>query len=161
MPHKPCDLWTPDRLKDARDGDVMVRPGLISEAPSVRLDPIPLSVHEGGLAQFKVVAAVSEDSQWWGGRRGRGSQGKASVGMPDRREPPLSPLTPVQGLEPLRYQWFKDDRKLAVATSDSPLLIVPEVAALDAGQYHCQVSGGARGGGAAAKKPARGGVTTP
>lgn len=53
------------------------------------------------------------------------------------------PLPTLQGLEPLRYQWYKDDRKLAVATSDSPTLIMPEVAALDAGQYYCQV--GARG----------------
>lgn len=55
---------------------------------------------------------------------------------------------PLQGLEPLRYQWYKDDRKLTMATSDSPTLIIPEVAALDAGQYHCQVceGGGAYGG---------------
>ena len=49
------------------------------------------------------------------------------------------PTHTLQGLEPLRYQWYKDDRKLAVATSDSPTLIMPEVAALDAGQYYCQV----------------------
>lgn len=46
------------RLKDSRGGDLAVRPGLVSEAPMVRLDPVAVSVPEGGLAQFKIVASV-------------------------------------------------------------------------------------------------------
>ena len=42
-------------------------------------------------------------------------------------------------MEPLRYQWFKDDRKLNVATADSPHLVIAETAAIDAGTYYCQV----------------------
>lgn len=45
-----------------------------------------------------------------------------------------------QGLGPLRYQWFKDSRRLTVATSNSPLLILVDVGAADSGSYHCQVS---------------------
>ncbi len=44
-------------------------------------------------------------------------------------------------MEPLRYQWFKNDRKLEVATADSPQLILVEVTARDAGAYYCQASG--------------------
>ena len=47
------------RLKDARGGDLEVRSGLVSEIPVVRLDPTPLAVPEGGLAQLKIVASVS------------------------------------------------------------------------------------------------------
>lgn len=46
-----------------------------------------------------------------------------------------------QGMEPLKYQWYKDDKKLSVATSDSPNLIIAEVSPLDAGTYYCQVRG--------------------
>lgn len=53
------------RLNDARGGDVTVRPGLVSEAPAVRLDPSPLSTPEGGLAQFKIVAAVRGRERPW------------------------------------------------------------------------------------------------
>ncbi|GAX84925.1 hypothetical protein CEUSTIGMA_g12346.t1 [Chlamydomonas eustigma] len=89
------------RLKDARGGDVVVRPGLLSEVPMIRMDPTPVTIPEGGQVQFKIVAS---------------------------------------GMEPLRYQWYKDDRRLTAATSDSPTLIIPDVAAIDQGQYHCQVS---------------------
>ena len=60
----------------------------------------------------------------------------------------LTQLPCHQGLEPLRYQWYKDggpgggDRKVAIATSDTPNLIIAEVALTDQGQYYCQVGGG-------------------
>ena len=46
----------------------------------------------------------------------------------------------LQGFEPLQYQWYKDERKLYVATSSSPQLILVDVAAADSGTYHCQVN---------------------
>lgn len=44
-----------------------------------------------------------------------------------------------QGLEPLRYQWYKDDRKLTMATADTSTLILTDVEVQDQGQYYCQV----------------------
>lgn len=52
------------------------------------------------------------------------------------RPPPLV----VQGMPPLRYQWFRDGKRLTVATSNSPLLVLVGVAAADSGSYHCQVT---------------------
>jgi hypothetical protein len=51
-------------------------------------------------------------------------------------------LTPhaTQGVEPLRYQWFKDEKKIAVATADTAALIIAGVAQADEGTYHCVVS---------------------
>lgn len=46
----------------------------------------------------------------------------------------------VQGLPPLRYQWYKDSKRLTVATSDTPLLILVDVGVADSGTYYCQVS---------------------
>lgn len=46
----------------------------------------------------------------------------------------------LQGLAPLRYQWFRDSKRLTVATSNTPLLVLVDVAAADSGSYHCQVS---------------------
>lgn len=46
----------------------------------------------------------------------------------------------MQGLGPLAYQWFKDGKRLSVATSSSPLLVLVDLAPGDAGSYHCQVS---------------------
>jgi hypothetical protein len=45
-----------------------------------------------------------------------------------------------QGLGPLRYQWFKDSKRLTVATSDTPLLVLVDVGVSDSGTYYCQVS---------------------
>lgn len=47
------------RLKDARGGDVVVRPGLVAEAPVVRLQPVDVEVQEGAIAKFKIAASVS------------------------------------------------------------------------------------------------------
>jgi len=44
-----------------------------------------------------------------------------------------------QGPGPLRYQWFKDNKRLTVATSNSPLLVLVDLGAHDSGSYHCQV----------------------
>lgn len=41
---------------------------------------------------------------------------------------------------PLRYQWFKDSKRLTVATSDTPLLVLVDVGVSDSGTYYCQVS---------------------
>jgi Meckel syndrome type 1 protein len=46
----------------------------------------------------------------------------------------------VQGLAPVRYQWFRDSKRLTVATSNTPLLVLVDVAAADSGTYHCQVT---------------------
>jgi hypothetical protein len=43
-------------------------------------------------------------------------------------------------LGPLRYQWFKDSKRLTVATSDTPLLVLVDVGVSDSGTYYCQVS---------------------
>ncbi|KAF8069461.1 MKS1 [Scenedesmus sp. PABB004] len=61
------------------------------------------------------------------------------------------------GLGPLRYQWFKDGKRLTVATSTSPLLVLVEVAPADAGSYHCQVTNkdGSAGSGKALLSVAR------
>ncbi|WIA10234.1 hypothetical protein OEZ85_010434 [Tetradesmus obliquus] len=44
------------------------------------------------------------------------------------------------GMGPLRYQWFKDSKRLTVATSDTPLLVLVDVGVSDSGTYYCQVS---------------------
>lgn len=44
-------------------------------------------------------------------------------------------------MEPLRYQWYKDDRRINAATADSPNLIIAEAGVLDAGAYMCEVRG--------------------
>jgi Meckel syndrome type 1 protein len=41
---------------------------------------------------------------------------------------------------PLRYQWFKDSKRLTVATSDTPLLVLVDAGVSDSGTYYCQVS---------------------
>eukprot|EP00775_Hariotina_reticulata_P010980 gene10980-11135_t len=46
----------------------------------------------------------------------------------------------VMGPGPLRYQWFKDNKRLTVATSNSPLLVLVDLGAHDSGSYHCQVA---------------------
>jgi hypothetical protein len=48
------------------------------------------------------------------------------------------PVLP-QGFQPLSYQWFKDDKALHVATSDTAHLFLAECSHLDVGLYHCQV----------------------
>lgn len=40
----------------------------------------------------------------------------------------------------MRYQWFRDSKRLTVATSNTPLLVLVDVAAADSGTYHCQVT---------------------
>ncbi|KAJ9518573.1 hypothetical protein QJQ45_018610 [Haematococcus lacustris] len=89
------------RLKDARGGDVALRPGVVSAAPGIRRGPQDCRVQEGAMVELRVEAV---------------------------------------GMEPLRYQWYRDDRKLTVATADSDILIIAEARPLDAGAYHCQVS---------------------
>jgi hypothetical protein len=63
------------------------------------------------------------------------------VALANPHVPPFTHLTVAhsQGLEPLRYQWFKDDRKLSMATADSPNLIIAETSPIDVGSYYCQV----------------------
>ncbi|KAL6765691.1 ciliary basal body-associated, B9 protein-domain-containing protein [Haematococcus lacustris] len=89
------------RLKDARGGDVALRPGVVSAAPGIRRGPQDCRVQEGAMVELRVEAV---------------------------------------GMEPLKYQWYRDDRKLTVATADSDILIIAEARPLDAGAYHCQVS---------------------
>lgn len=43
-------------------------------------------------------------------------------------------------MAPIRYQWFRDAKRLTVATSNTPLLVLVDVAAADSGVYHCQVT---------------------
>lgn len=52
-----------NRLRDARGGDdVVVRPGVVSEAPSIRQHPPELlHVQEGNIAELKIIAKVSTD----------------------------------------------------------------------------------------------------
>lgn len=45
----------------------------------------------------------------------------------------------LQGLEPLRYQWIKDDKRLTTATADSQELILVDVNSADSGAYYCKV----------------------
>ena len=99
-------LLPPLRLKDARGGDVAVRPGLVSEAPVVRLDPTPMAVVEGGLAQLKVVAWV------------RGVEGARGGGIREG----VGALRESEGWG-RGVQMYRDGCKLAVATSDSPTLV--------------------------------------
>lgn len=42
-----------------------MRPGLVSEAPMIRLDPTPATVTEGTTTQLKVVASVSVGPLTW------------------------------------------------------------------------------------------------
>jgi hypothetical protein len=37
------------------------------------------------------------------------------------------PPPPLQGLPPLKYEWYKDDRRLLVATADQPELVLVQV----------------------------------
>lgn len=46
------------RLRDARGGDVVVRPGAVSEVPAVRLQPRDVHVVEGAVASFSITATV-------------------------------------------------------------------------------------------------------
>ncbi|MEW5298780.1 MAG: hypothetical protein WDW36_001863 [Sanguina aurantia] len=89
------------RLEEARGGEVQLRPGLVCEAPVIRVHPEGLRVGEGGVVKLKVSA---------------------------------------MGLEPLRYQWIKDDKRLTTATADSQELILVDVSSADSGAYHCKVS---------------------
>ena len=47
---------------------------------------------------------------------------------------------PLQGMQPLHYQWHKDGRKLGGAGSDSPRLVLVEISSADAGYYTCTVT---------------------
>ena len=47
------------RLREARGGDIELRPGVAQEAPLIRLDPVDQIAGEGKMAQFKVLAGVS------------------------------------------------------------------------------------------------------
>ncbi len=58
----------------------MLRPGLVSEAPAVRLDPVDVVVAEGHVAQFRVVATGLEPLRWAHGCAGRGGP-SGSVGL--------------------------------------------------------------------------------
>jgi hypothetical protein len=49
------------RLRDARGGDIIVRPGAISEAPAIRAHPTDVRVQEGMVAELKVTAVVSKE----------------------------------------------------------------------------------------------------
>ncbi|GIL65137.1 hypothetical protein Vafri_18949, partial [Volvox africanus] len=95
------------RLREARGTDqlpggaVAVRPGVVSEAPTIIVHPQDAAVSEDSTVRFKVVA---------------------------------------RGLPPLTYEWYKDDRRLLVATSDQPELVLVQVSLDSEGAYHCQVS---------------------
>jgi hypothetical protein len=56
----------------------------------------------------------------------------------DPLPPPLS-LFWFQGMPPLSFQWFKDERRLNVATSNTNKLILVDVAPTESGAYYCQV----------------------
>lgn len=58
---------------------------------------------------------------------------------PPRTAQLVGPVCTLQGIEPMRYQWFKDGQRLGVATADSPHLILPAVNLQSSGRYHCQV----------------------
>lgn len=47
------------RLRDARGGDITLRPGVVSEAPFIRAHPTDMAVQEGKWVEFKVLAGVS------------------------------------------------------------------------------------------------------
>ncbi len=57
------------RLREARGGDVMVRPGLVSELPVIRAHPADARASDGHDAQFRIVASVSV---------GRGGSGRTA-----------------------------------------------------------------------------------
>ncbi len=46
----------------------------------------------------------------------------------------------LQGMLPLRYQWYKDGHKLASAGADSARLVLVDLGPADAGLYTCTVS---------------------
>lgn len=47
------------RLEEARGGEMKLRPGLVSEAPVIRVHPEGLRVGEGAVVKLKVSAMVS------------------------------------------------------------------------------------------------------
>lgn len=51
-----------------------------------------------------------------------------------------SPFHTPQGESPFCYQWHRDGKRLTVATSTTPLLVIVDAAPCDAGAYHCVVS---------------------
>jgi hypothetical protein len=51
------------RLRDARGGDIIVRPGAISEAPAIRTHPGDVRVQEGMVAELKVTAVVGDEEE--------------------------------------------------------------------------------------------------
>ncbi|GFR46372.1 hypothetical protein Agub_g7953, partial [Astrephomene gubernaculifera] len=46
----------------------------------------------------------------------------------------------ARGFSPLKFEWFKDDRRLLVATADQQELILVQVSLDSEGAYYCQVS---------------------
>ncbi|PNW74559.1 hypothetical protein CHLRE_12g495350v5 [Chlamydomonas reinhardtii] len=46
----------------------------------------------------------------------------------------------ARGLPPLKYEWYRDDRRLLAATADQPELILVQASLENEGAYYCQVS---------------------
>eukprot|EP00955_Chlamydomonas_euryale_P041577 352033-Chlamydomonas_euryale.AAC.2 len=66
----------------------------------------------------------------------------ADAAMPaaaDAAMPAAAAHAVAKGVEPLRYQWFKDDKKITIATADTYKLIIAGVGQPDEGLYYCQV----------------------
>lgn len=56
------------RLEEARGGEMKLRPGLVSEAPVIRVHPEGARVGEGGVVKMKVLAMVSTRRAYAGTR---------------------------------------------------------------------------------------------
>lgn len=50
-------------LQEARGGEVAVREGVVSQRPTVTVQPVDVSVNEGATVQFTVCALVRADDQ--------------------------------------------------------------------------------------------------
>lgn len=79
---------------------------------------------------------------------------KAPTGLTDQMGSRVGFSVKASGSEPLSYQWFRDD--LPVAGATSPHLVLPGVAAADAGGYRVEVRNAA---GSISSPPARLAVT--
>jgi hypothetical protein len=57
----PTDVFAA-RLQEARGGEIAVREGVVSQRPAVTVQPLDVTVDEGGNAQLSVVATVSRNN---------------------------------------------------------------------------------------------------
>jgi hypothetical protein len=138
-----CVPLTHTTLQEARGGDVVVREGLLVQPPVVTQQPEDLTVNEGSDVQLCVRAVVSAQPRARMRARVRASLsvGRSLLSVrPSRRAQQRMPAPAHQGRLPRRYQWFREGKRLTVATSNAPLLVLVDVAAADSGAYHCQVT---------------------